>query len=148
LNDIAVVTASNDDAVLNSSLRRSPEIERVKEVVVRRGFASAAKAYNSGLDASTAEVIVFAHQDVYFPDGWFQSLAETINALSARDPHWAVLGVFGVGVDGIEAGHIYSTGIQRVLGRAFARPVEVCSLDEVVLVVRRGAGLRFDDALP
>ena len=67
--EFAVVVASNDASVLNNSLMRSPEIQSVKEVVIRQNFSSAAQAYNSGIDASKAEFIVFAHQNVFFPDG-------------------------------------------------------------------------------
>ena len=35
-----------------------------------------------------------------------------------------------------------------MLGHAFETPREVCSLDEVVLIVRRSSGLRFDEGLP
>ena len=145
----AVVVACNDDEVLQSNLMRSPEISSFEEVVVRRGFKSAGEAYNSGMDATTADVIVFAHQDVYLPDGWFKTLSDTIEKLSARDPQWAVLGLFGIALAGNEAGHVYSCGIQRVLGRPMLEaPVEVGSLDELVLIVRRSSGVRFDDKLP
>jgi hypothetical protein len=144
----AVVVACNDDEVLQSNLMRSPEISSVEEVVIKRGFKSASEAYNSGLDATTADVIVFAHQDVYLPDGWFKNLSDIIEKLSAHDPQWAVLGLFGIALAGSEAGHVYSCGIQRVLGRAMDAPVEVGSLDELVLIVRRSSGVRFDGNLP
>jgi hypothetical protein len=146
--EFSVVVASNDETVLRNSLMRSPEIESVKELLVRRGCSSAAQAYNSGMNAAMSDTIVFAHQDVFFPEGWFKSVAETISLLSARDPHWGVLGVFGITASGEETGHLYSMGLQRVLGRAFEEPVEVCSLDEVVLIVRRSSGLQFDEGLP
>jgi hypothetical protein len=145
--EFAVVVASNDVAVLNNSLMRSPEISS-KEVVIRRNFASASQAYNSGIDSSTAEIVVFAHQDVFFPDGWFRSVTESINRLSAIDPNWGVLGIYGISLSGEGTGHLYSTGLQRVLGHPFEKPVEISSLDEVVLIVRRSSGLRFDEQLP
>ena len=144
----AVVVACNDDEVLQSNLMRSPEISSFEEVVVRRGFKSAGEAYNSGMDATTADVIVFAHQDVFLPDGWFKSLSASIEKISAQNPDWAVLGVFGIALTGAEAGHVYSCGIQRVLGRPMAAPVEVGSLDELVLIIRRSSGVRFDHKLP
>src|SRR3954469_7121947 len=142
--EFAVVVASNDASVLNNSLMRSPEIQSVKEVVVRQNFSSAAEAYNSGIDASKADFIVFAHQDVFFPDGWFKSVAEKISALSTTDPDWGVLGIYGISVSGEGIGHVYSTGLRRVLGHSFDKPVEVSSLDEVVLIIRRPSGVRFD----
>jgi len=143
-----VVAAVNNDLVLKDCLLRSPEVRAVREIIIRWGCPSAGHAYNSGLRAAESEIVVFAHQDVFFPDGWFKSVAQTIAAISTKDPHWGVLGVYGVSRSGEGIGHLYSTGLQRVLGRPFAEPVEVGSLDEVVLIVRRSAGLQFDEALP
>jgi hypothetical protein len=92
--------------------------------------------------------VVFAHQDVYFPDGWFQSLARSIDALSSADPGWGVLGVYGVATSGEGAGFLYSTGLRSMVGRSLSMPVEVGSLDEVVMIIRRESGLRFDESLP
>jgi hypothetical protein len=147
-SEFAVVVAVNNDIVLRDSLMRSPDIQSVREVLVRRGCSSAGQAYNSGMKASASDMIVFAHQDVYFPQGWFGSVARSIAAISARDPDWGVLGVFGIRLSGAEAGHLYSTGLRRVLGCPFVGPLEVGSLDEVVLVVRRSSGLQFDEKLP
>src|ERR1017187_9016279 len=63
--EFAVVAAVNDDPVLKNSLMRSPEREPDREVFIRRGCSSAGQAYNSGMKASTSDIIVFAHQDVY-----------------------------------------------------------------------------------
>jgi hypothetical protein len=146
--EFAVVVACNDDEVLQSNLMRSPEIGSIQEVIVRRGFRSASEAYNSGIDASEADVIVFAHQDVYLPDGWFRSLSASIKNIEAKDPSWGVIGLFGIAVNGGHAGYVYSCGLQRVLGKPATEPVEVGSLDELVLIVRRSSGLRFDHKLP
>jgi hypothetical protein len=146
--EFAVVAAVNNDTILRDSLLRSPEMEPVREVLIRRGCSSAGQAYNSGMKASTSDIIVFAHQDVYFPQGWFGSVARSIAAISAKDPDWGVLGVFGISLSGAEAGHLYSTGLRRVLGCPFDEPLEVSSLDEVVLVIRRSSGLQFDEKLP
>ena len=99
------------------------------------------------MEASASDVIIFAHQDVYFPQGWFGSVARSIAAISAKDPDWGVLGVYGISLSGAEAGHLYSTGLRRVLGCPFEGPIEVSTLDEVVLVVRRSSGLQFDEKL-
>ena len=143
-----IVVAVNNDLVLKDSLLRSPEVCATKEIIIRRGCPSAAHAYNSGMREAKSETVVFAHQDVFFPEGWFKSVAKTIAGISAKDPQWGVLGVYGVSRSGEGIGHLYSTGLQRVLGRSFEEPVEVCTLDEVVLIVRRSAALQFDETLP
>jgi hypothetical protein len=146
--EFTVVAAVNNDTVLRDSLMRSPDIQSVGKVLAQRNCSSAGQAYNSGMKASGSDMLVFAHQDVYFPQGWFGSVARSIAAISARDPDWGVLGVFGISLSGVEAGHLYSTGLKRVLGCSFEEPLEVSTLDEVILVVRRSSGLQFDEKLP
>lgn len=144
----SVVVACNDRATLRSSLLRSPELEGAKQVVVKEGYASAGLAYNAGLEDASSELLVFVHQDVYLPAGWFKAMDAAIEVLGSQDPNWGVLGVFGITKAGPAAGYLYSTGLQGFVGRAFAQPTEVESLDEVALVLRRESGLRFDGNLP
>lgn len=113
-----------------------------------RGFASAGAAYNAGIRESSGEVMVFAHQDVYLPDGWDQSLASALSQLCTTDPNWAVLGIFGIGSDGQPRGHMYCTGLQKILGKPFNSPVPCDSLDEFVLILKRSACLTFDEQVP
>jgi hypothetical protein len=113
-----------------------------------RGFASAGAAYNAGIRQAAGDILVFAHQDVYLPADWDSRLAAAVSQLSQSDPNWAVLGVFGINRDLRPQGHIYCTRQQKVLGQSFSRPVPCASLDEVVLVLRRSAGLAFDEQLP
>jgi hypothetical protein len=85
---------------------------------------------------------------VLLPDGWFDQLSRAITDLAATDPSWGVLGVLGFDVNGVARGAVYSSGLGRLVGIRPDSPVPVRTLDEVVLVVRRAAGLRFDEALP
>lgn len=138
-----IVCASHSDAILNANLGRSPLLAQVP-LHVERGAASAAIAYNRGLDATTAEVVVFAHHDVYLPEGWDRLLARRLAALPED---WAVYGSFGIGQDGAHVGPVWSSSIGVILGRVNPGPVAVQSFDEMLLVLRRDAGLRFDPAL-
>lgn len=113
-----------------------------------RDFATAGQAYNAAIEKARGDVLVFAHQDVYFPEGWDERLAEAVTRLSVQDPNWGVLGVWGITQDLKPHGYSYCTGLQKVLGRPFTDPVECTSFDEAVLVLRRSAGLRFDQNLP
>ena len=45
--------------------------------------------------------LVLAHQDVYLPRGWHLHLAARLAAVAARDPAWALVGAFGVGLERI-----------------------------------------------
>ena len=142
------MTASNDAAVLKTCLASSPCVGHAHDFQVMRGYASAGAAYNAGMRKAGAEVIVFAHQDVYLPCGWEEGLSKAVERLSDNDPDWGVLGVFGI-ARGLEPrGHIYCTGLQKVLGAPFDEPIECHSLDEVLLVIRRSSGLSFDAQLP
>jgi hypothetical protein len=145
-----LVAAVNNEAVLESTLLRSPDIGPSCQVVLRRGYPSAGAAYNSGLAQASSQLVVLAHQDVYLPKGWKEALDRSIAALGAMNLEWGCLGVFGIaaGAHAGPVGYCYSTGIGQVLGAPFNRPVRAQSLDELVLVVRRSSGLLFDERLP
>jgi hypothetical protein len=96
----------------------------------------------------TGDVVVFAHQDVFLPDGWAKKLSYCIGVLTDRDPDWGVIGLYGVTESGNGAGHVSSVGLRRFVGGPFSEPIEVRTLDEMVLIIRRAGGLRFDEQLP
>lgn len=142
------VAAVNDDEVLAANLARSRALsEPGSRLHILRGYRSASVAYNAGLDAGTHELVVFAHQDVYLPAGWAPAMSAALAHLDAIDPAWAVLGLFGSTAAGGTVGHVWSSGLQRLLGAPFDTPMPVASLDELLLVVRRSSGLRFDAGL-
>jgi hypothetical protein len=141
------VSAVNNEQVLRSCLLNSPDIGTVQDVILQRGYASAARAYNAGIDKANGDLVVFAHQDVYFPEGWLASARSAVEALSSEDPDWGVVGVWGVKRTGDRAGHVYCAGLMKTLGGPFEGGREVRSLDEVVLIVRKSSGLRFDERL-
>ena len=146
---VGIVAAVNDETVLNENLKRSPSIETgAVPLLALRGQPSASRAYNAGLDTTSHDIIVFAHQDVYLPAPWLDNLLDAIETLERDQPHWGVIGLFGVTVTGQAVGHVWSSGIGRELGEAFAEPVAAVSIDEMVIVLRRASGLRFDESLP
>lgn len=148
-SDIAVVAAVNDDACLRRNLAASPAIaEGGLPLHVETGAPSAAVAYNRGLDATDAALVVFAHQDVYLPRGWERRLLKAVTALEARDPDWALLGPFGMSAQGEHMGRVWSTSLGQVVGAPSPEPTPVQSYDELLFVMRRDAGLRFDETLP
>jgi hypothetical protein len=144
----SIITAVNNDELLAHNLLRSPEVSQAKEVLLQKSFSSAAMAYNSGIDKSNTEILVFVHQDVYLPSGWLDCLKKALAYLSTHDPKWGVLGVRGVSSDSRFHGHIYCTGNKGILGETFTKPQRILTLDEVLLVVRKSSGLRFDAQLP
>ena len=142
-----IIAASNNRDILHTNLLASPDLVG-KETSIQQGAVSAGEAYNRGIDATQAELMIFAHQDMFLPAGWLGKLQRVLEELERTDPHWGVLGMFGVTASGDGHGHLYSTGLQRELGENFEGAREVESLDEIVLVLRRPSGLRFDEGLP
>ncbi len=147
--DVAYVAAVNNDEVLAQNLATSPDILKSPDrLTVRRDFRSAASAYNSGLDATSGEIVVFLHQDVYLPLGWEARLLAQIEALETVDRNWGVIGVYGVRDNGTHLGRVWSSGLNRELGGQFDAPEKALGIDELVIVIRRSSGLRFDEGLP
>ncbi len=147
--DFAVAVASNNAEILNANLRRSPMIETGHvPIYVEENAPSASIAYNRLLDAVDAEIVVFAHQDVYFPQGWDSLIRARIRELSEHDPDWALLGAYGVDYNLVGFGPVWATSLGRIVGKVSTMPVEVQSYDELLIIVRKSKGLRFDENLP
>lgn len=144
---IALICASHSDAILDANLRRSACIGPVP-LHVEKGAPSASIAYNRGLDATIAPYAVFTHHDVYLPPGWDNLLLARIAELNASDPNWALFGSFGVGLDGAHVGPVWSSSLGHIVGRVPMAPVPVQAYDELLIVMRRDAGLRWDESLP
>ena len=147
--DCVFVVAVNDRTILNRNFLASPSLGETTgyELRLQENYLSAAKAYNNAIDASTGELMIFLHQDVYLPSGWISRLKTCVDALDRKDPKWGVAGCWGVTQEGKGFGYLYTTGL-GVLGSAFDDPKPVQTLDEVVLIMRRSSGLRFDEDLP
>lgn len=143
-----IVSACNDEFYLQNNLLASAVIQAGAPITVERRAVSAAAAYNHGLDSTTAPIVIFAHQDVYFPPGWERLLLQTLADLERQDPNWALVAPYGISKEGDHVGEVWSTSIGRRLGAPFPAPVPAQSFDELVIVMRRSAGLRFDEALP
>jgi len=146
---VHVCCVANQQATLARDLQRSPEIADGRvPVSVIWSAPSASAAYSDAAGRIDANIIVFAHQDVHFPDGWFAQLEATCRNLDMLDPSWAVAGLCGITRDREFVGHLWDSGLGAICGGPFDPPREVVSLDEVVLIVRRASGVSFDPALP
>jgi hypothetical protein len=144
----SVISAVNNEGVLRSCLLKSPDIQSAAEVILQTGYSSAAAAYNSAIQKASTDLLVFVHQDVYLPSGWADALQRAVERLSTQDPNWGILGVWGVTKSNDRAGYLYWTGLDGTAGEPFDSPEEVTSLDEVLLILRKSSGLRFDEHLP
>ena len=144
---ISIVTAANDQEVLERNLLASPDLGEGHQLIVQRGYPSAGLAYNQALQEARHELVAFLHQDVFLPRGWVPRLLEAVAELERREAPWGVLGCYGTSLSGGAAGYLYTNGIGCLLGRP-EEPVEAQALDEVVLVLRRDGLLAFDPDLP
>lgn len=144
----SLVCASNSDAILAANLARSPCTMSGTALHVERGAPSAAIAYNKGLDATTDDIVVFAHQDVFLPKGWDHLLAARLAELTRKDPSWGVVGAYGVAADYRQFGPVWTSSLGQIIGHVTLQPEPVISFDEMLIVIRRASGLRFDDAQP
>lgn len=145
MSALVIACASHSDAILQANLARSPLIGAGVPLHVEQGAPSAAIAYNRALEATSAPIMVFAHHDVYLPPGWDALL----HARLAELPHdWALFGSFGIGLDGAHIGPVWSSSLGMIVGRVPMTPQPVQGFDEMLIVLRRASGLRFDEGLP
>ena len=147
---LTFVVAVNDDRVLQQNLLASPMFTgNVKYQIIKRlGYASAAIAYNDAIEEAKNDIVVFVHQDIYFPDNWIAQLEGALKYLKAANPSWGVLGCFGSskGRPG-GVGQVYTTG-RGIHGNYISKPEAIETVDEIVIVIRKSSGLRFDPSLP
>lgn len=146
---IAVACAVNQVEVMRTNLAASPMVMQ-KDVAlsILENYPSASIAYNQFLQKTAADIIVFAHQDVYLPRPWETQLREAVSYLQQNKINWAVLGVVGINSSGKVQGQCWSTGLSREIAGPVFGPVSAVSLDEMILVIRKKSGVMFDDNLP
>ena len=142
-----LISATNNDRILRSCLLASPDLGSVSGVILQRGFAHAALAYNDAIERAETDLLIFVHQDVYLPPGWLDSLRLALLELEEKDPDWGVLGVWGSSPKDGPPGYVWWTGLREPDGQHFEGVREVRTLDEVVLIFRKSTQLRFDQGL-
>ncbi len=148
LKPITFVVAVNKKDVLERNFLASPFLlgAHPHQILFQENFSSAALAYNDAIDKSVNDLIVFCHQDIFFPEDWMSDLHRALQYLDRHDPKWGVVGCSGITREGVYRGHVYSSGV-GIIGVP-SDPAEVQTLDEIVLILRKSSGLRFDGELP
>ena len=79
----SIVCASVNEETLQSCLLASPDIDK-HQVIVKRGYRSVCKAYNIATIECTEDLIIYVHEDVYLPEGFFNQLTESLKGLEAE----------------------------------------------------------------
>ena len=155
---LSFLACVSDGSTLESNLLRSPCLigDWPHEVVAVKNCPSAAAGLNLGLERAQCEFVVCVHQDVYLPAGWDRCLMQQLQEAERRFGSIGVAGVYGVGeviepqhsgqpLQAERIGWVVDRG--RMLRDGPELPAQVAILDELLLVVRRDAGLRFDPDL-
>jgi hypothetical protein len=146
---ITFVIAVNNKRIFEANFLASPCLRELQnyDILVQENFSSAANAYNDAIERANTDLLVFCHQDIVLPDNWPSDLQSALDELTILDPSWGVLGSYGKTQDGRGWGHVYSSG-RDTIGAPFHQPVAVQTLDEIVLIIKKSSGLRFDNGLP
>ena len=144
-----IVAAVNDAKVLQQNLFLSPGIKHdCMQLIIKRNYRAASLAYNEAIEEADNEIIIFVHQDVYLPEPWFSGLKKSLSYLENEKINWGVLGCYGSSHEGVRGiGRVYTNGM-GFHGDEIDKPEPIQTLDEIVLVIRKSSGLRFDLALP
>jgi hypothetical protein len=140
--------ASAKRSILETNFLASPCLQgpHPHQILLQEDFPSAGRAYNDAIEKSVNDLIVFCHQDMFFPEPWISQLQQSCDWLDAKDPNWGVLGCSGITPKRQMRGYVYSPGL-GIVGNT-SEPGEVQTLDEIVLAFRKSSGLRFDENLP
>ena len=140
---IEFVTASHDESILHSNLKRSPIFKgHNASLSVHMGYTNIPEAYNQ--KGRIGDFIVYTHHDVFLPSSFFEDLCVGLKSMELIDPNWGVLGVAGVRLEnGVKKnyGHIQDRG--REWGSPSGLPAEVDTLDELLLITH--GDFQFDE---
>lgn len=155
-----IVPVNKEDVLARNVLASKVWREGRHQFIFQRGYTNVAKAYNEAIPKAEARILVFCHQDVYFPDSWEEDFFRALDQVEAQDPDWGVLGAAGVRLKrrlwglatGVEFIGNFSTNVAggaHVIDHRWPRqyPQQVDTLDEFLLVVRREVA-GFDEAVP
>lgn len=144
-----VVSPVNEPETLRRCLAASPDIADGR--VPLRTVLDARSAPTVIADALTdmdVPFVVYAHQDVYLPAGFFTTLARQLAELEEMDPDWVIVGAIGRDATLSDRGEVWSTDRGTVVGRRILGPAPIECLDECLLVLSRRALPFVDTALP
>lgn len=131
-NRYSIICAVNKPKVFEENLFQSPGIFQ-HELIVKSDYTNICKAYNEAIEVATSDILIFVHQDVYFPRIFFDQLKKSLDKLSTTC--WGVLGPAGRNRLGDMKGHILDRG--HMWGSCVDLPAPVQTLDELCLIVHR-----------
>lgn len=132
---ISVITPVNDPVAYAINVMGTLKADQLIPI---EGAVSAAKALNDGIDQAENDICVLCHQDVRFPHDWADDLKVLENL------EFGVAGVWGINEQGFCAGHVIEPRGHWISGKL---PCKAVSLDELLIIIRKSSGLRFDEEI-
>ena len=150
---VYICARPSDAGTLKRDLCSSPAIAKNDiGLTVLWNQPSASIGFAQAMEKANAEILIFTHCDVYFPERWFERLTWEVNGLDRIDPNWAVAGFSAMTSSGEMVGRIFDTSLEPLTGglhgRSLTAPIPIVSTDEMAFIVRREAGVFFDPLLP
>jgi len=147
INKISIITLVNDEFNYNrlkNSFLLHNEIVYLDFIPIDAdgNNLNAATALNNGLSKSDAEWAILVHQDVIIPGGWLNIVLDELYNI---DKEIIILGLVGVRENGSFVGHIKDPHGHFYWG---SLPSQVISVDEHLIIVRKSAGVIFDENNP
>ena len=142
-----VIVAVNRDNQLNANLLHSPGLAEVgAQVVLCRNSASAAEAFENGLQQAQTPWVIFAHQDVYFPKTSGHALKRLFASIPEHDAADTLIGFAGIALDADSISSKAGLFIDRIHRFDFPASDQAISLDEFAIAVHRTTRHRIDPA--
>jgi len=145
---VCFICAMNDPKVFSENLERSLGWLQSHHIL-QEGCLNVSHAYNEAMKKSTAEILVFVHQDVYLPDNWLKFLKKALEKLKGIS--WGVLGVAGASlVKGKTQyiGHIQDRGVEWNKTKPEELPKQSQTVDELLFVIKNDGSFVFDEKIP
>jgi SAM-dependent methyltransferase len=143
-----VIAAVNRDNQLQMNLLHSPGLAEVgAHVALCRNSASAAEAFEQGLQQAPSPWVIYAHQDVYFPKGSGYALSRLFASVPEDEAPDTLIGFAGMALD--EQSRAMKSGlvIDRIHRFDFPASDRAISLDEFAIAVHRSTRHRLDREL-
>lgn len=103
--------------------------------------SSASNSLNTGVVMASNDIILTCHQDIYFKEGWYESLKKQLDNLRSIKNNWGVCGFAGATAEG------KSVGTHSGLGMENKEIIPVQTLDGSILILQKHNNLIFDEKL-
>ena len=138
----------NDLQRLDMVLRQSAIGPKIECHTIKNPY-SATKGLNKLLDIIEKdgnEIAVLTHQDMYYRQGWTDSVKEQLSLLPGS---WVVAGIIGKDMDGMICGKLQDMRVPLRFNTCHLHefPHPVCCFDECCLIINLKSGFRFDESV-